>query len=89
MQYISATITIGLRGRLLIFFINIIGNGSSSQPWRHDVPQVLRKQAQIKRNRNSGNEVDPTTVLFVPNSNQSILLKRLENKDPQLSRLSG
>ena len=28
-------------------------------------------------------------MLFVPNSNQSILLKRLEKKEPQLSRLYG
>ena len=45
--------------RKIVKFVNkqnwfIQGNGSSSHPWRLDVPQELRKQVQIKRNRNSG-----------------------------------
>ena len=31
----------------------------------------------------------PTTVLFVPNSHDGLLLKRLQEKEPMLSRISG
>ena len=57
-----------------------------SNDWKCDVPQAMRK---FRQQRGRAASQVPSAVLFVPNSNKSILLKKLEQKEPLLARLSG
>ena len=67
--------------------------GSSSAVWKQEIPrnlQLLNRQKQSFGSRRwSAASTVPTSVLFVPNSYNGILLKRLEEKEPLLTKLSG
>ena len=66
--------------------------GTSSPVWKQEIPRNLqlmnKKQAHGSRRLPATNTV-PTSVLFVPNSHNGILLKKLEEKEPLLTKLSG
>ena len=56
--------------------------------WKQDVP-VEFKTLKAKGKTTKKPLLRPSTVLFVPNSNQGILLDRLKHAEPMLSRLTG
>ena len=61
---------------------------ASDSSWRKEVPSEFKKPTPNKR-FSSIPSLRPSTVLFVPNSHQGILLKKLEHAEPMLSSLTG
>ena len=63
----------------------IPGSSKSDNSWKSEIPDDLKPKSPKLHHQ----PPTPQTVLFVPNSNQGILLKRLQEKEPQLMKLSG
>ena len=58
--------------------------------WKADVPLEFKQGKQKSHSKfRKSPQLSPSTVLFVPNSNQGILLKRLEQIEPMMTRLTG
>ena len=59
----------------------------SDQSWRQEIP---REFYDVQKGTSKQKpKFKATTVLFVPNSNRGVLIKRLQQLEPMLSRLSG
>ena len=63
------------------------------QSWKAEVPVSARlankKEGGGDKFGSKSKKMAPSTVLFVPNSNQGVLLSNLERIEPMLARLSG
>ena len=58
--------------------------------WMLELPRTKQNKPNFKgSSRNSDQNLAPSTVLFVPNTNEGVLAKRLEKLEPQLTRLCG
>ena len=57
---------------------------------KRDIAYGFRKPPQNKgKRRQFMTKPQPKSVLFVPNSNEGLLLKKLQDKEAQISRLCG
>ena len=80
----------GIRKFLLRF--NWFNNDSNPalHVWKNEIPNSMKPPQIFKgKFKQTSSAIPCSTVLFVPNSNQGTLLKRLEQKEPMLTRLSG
>ena len=64
--------------------------------WKRKVPQELKSEVVLNKYHNKFSKspkpiasMTPTSVMFVPNTHNSVLLKRLQEREPMISRLSG
>ena len=57
--------------------------------WKKEIPECLKKSPKTGGFGHKKDKKSPTSVLFVPNSNGGLLLKRLQQIEPKLERLSG
>ena len=78
----------GLAKYLQKFNWHIPEASQSDNSWKLEVP-VEFKHPSLPKRFSSKPAHTPSTVLFVPNSHQGILLKKLEHAEPMLSRLTG
>ena len=68
------------------------GTCEQTHSWKKEIPASLKRANNgggSRRWSHNGSMGEPTTVLFVPNSNNGILLRNLEQREPLLSKLSG
>ena len=61
---------------------------SSDKSWKNEIPQAGKPRKISNLARNYDQKL-PSTVMFVPNSNRGILLKKLEAMEPLMEKLSG
>ena len=82
----------GIKKFLLKFNWYIPTPGHFDQSWKAEVPNSAKLATLRPRGGRFGSKSQkntPSTVLFVPNSNQGVLLSNLEKVEPMLARLSG
>ena len=80
----------GIRKFLLQFNWYNPSNDPLAHDWKLQIPDYLKPESSFKgKFKQSSSKIPCTSVLFVPNSNNGTLIKRLEQKEPMLTRLSG
>ena len=67
------------------------GNDPEAHAWKAEIPESLKPPRPTTKGKfkQSSQQIPCSTVLFVPNSNGAALIKRLEQKEPLLTRLTG
>ena len=65
-------------------------SNETDNSWKNQIQHELRHcDKNTQKNHRNLAKIKPTSVLFVPNSNEAVLLRKLQEKEPLLSRLSG
>ena len=68
----------------------IPGSSQSDQTWKNEIPEAMKPKNLGKgKFKQNSDFLPPSTVLFVPNSNEGVLLSSLEKIEPMLTRLTG